>query len=102
MYFIIRGFLGIFSRDSEDSCLAKFSHGQTLGENALLAGEESVRAITAKCLTKCELLRLTRASFDTFRQSQPNAFISLILHTTSRQWRVASFVMSDILGLTKV
>lgn len=80
--------------------LCTFGVGQTVGENYLLAGADSVRAVALRATTDCQLLRLDRNTFDRFLDQTPHGIVSFILTTTARQWRVAYFTLVDFFKLS--
>ena len=43
-----------------------FGVGQTVGENALLGGDEELRVVTCEALTNVEALRFDRSMFNWF------------------------------------
>lgn len=82
----------------EPQLLCTLGVGQTIGENALLAGPDDRRVVTLKALTPCEYMIVDRGIFNWFTNQYPNAILSFILTTTCRQWRVAYVTLVEILG----
>ena len=109
--------------------LCVFGRAQTVGENALLAtatlsgsssgsggrDDDAKPAVTATAAVPfnatraatvvalgdapVELLRLDRALFARFSTAFPSAVASFVLSTTSRQWRVAAYLLVDVFRL---
>ncbi|RUA04886.1 MAG: hypothetical protein DSY84_00725, partial [Candidatus Neomarinimicrobiota bacterium] len=72
MYFILSGRMDVTRRsaDGSSSELAKLEEGEVLGEIALFS--EHPRTATATAGTECELLRLSKSSFDEVLAGSPN------------------------------
>ncbi len=116
---IVKGSLTIHAPrvDSEQlgPALCSFGIAQTLGENMLLASTDSAirhatdsasscspltrRSVTAVAQGDCVLMRLSQPVFRWFIDSHPDALTSFVLTTTSRQWRVAYYLLVEFLRL---
>jgi predicted acylesterase/phospholipase RssA/CRP-like cAMP-binding protein len=92
--------------------LCIFKSSQTVGENVLLAGTSETFTSAAQILsidcqrprtciatTDSVLLKLDRNLFDWFIASHPSGVVSFILTTSTRQWRVALYLLVDFLRL---
>eukprot|EP01138_Halocafeteria_seosinensis_P004234 gb/GECG01004330.1/.p1 GENE.gb/GECG01004330.1/~~gb/GECG01004330.1/.p1 ORF type:complete len:1590 (+),score=184.72 gb/GECG01004330.1/:1-4770(+) len=80
--------------------LCSFRSGQSIGENALLEGPGATRAVTAVAGEDgAEMLQVNDELFCWLADQYPQALVSFILITTSRQWRVAYLTLVEYLGL---
>lgn len=80
--------------------LCTFRNGQSIGENALLEGPGATRAVTAVAGNEgAEMLQINDELFAWLADQYPQAIISFILITTSRQWRVAYLTLVQYLGI---
>ena len=90
------------------SRLSSWGPGTTLGENDVLAAlaahdDDSVpkRQISIVAEQDTDVLQLDLESFRWVMDRYPGAIVSWILSTTSRQWRVATYTLGEVLGLPK-
>ena len=126
MYIVIRGRLVVyrksaalvFGRSSDASPagshptlgnrLSSWGPGTTLGENDVLEAlathdndEVPRRQISVVADEDTDVLQLDLESFRWVLQHYPGAIVSWILSTTSRQWRVATYTLGEVLGLPR-
>ena len=87
--------------------LSSWGPGTTLGENDLLGALSSPegspipkRQISIVAESDTDALQLDLESFIWVLHRYPGAIISWIMSTTARQWRVATYTMGEVLGLT--
>jgi predicted acylesterase/phospholipase RssA/CRP-like cAMP-binding protein len=80
--------------------LCEFDTGSTIGENSLLEGNHSTRAVTAQAgCYGASLVKIDRSTYQWFVSQWPRSTLNFILSTTARQYRVAFFALVDFLGL---
>lgn len=116
MYIVITGRLVTYcgakpthtpdGRPDEEDGWTTWESGTTIGESAVLdalahpAGSTAVRReVSCRAEVDSEILQLDLESFQWMTERIPGAIVSWILSTTSRQWRVATHTLRDVLGL---
>ena len=88
LYFIYRGCLGVFERDSEDEVrlVNEVAAGETVGELSMIAGRR--RSATVAALRDCELGRLSREAFERLARERPYALDHFLRFIVARLDRI--------------
>lgn len=106
MYIVVDGLVGVYEPVSDSDAMSRaqgqrqplciFGSGQTLGENALLAGPGETWRVSARVIRRrSSILKIDFTTLHWLLRNRPGQMVSFVLHTTARQWKVARFALGE-------